>query len=808
MQKNIIYLLLSGLATVALFWLLSTPLGPAPPLGLFLNPSSGFWANVETDQPKSREVTLNSNALSGEVSVYIDEHGIPHIFAENDRDLYFAQGYITARDRLWQMEFQTHAAAGRISEIVGPQTLSYDRYRRRIGMVYAAEKALEGINSDPETRQAVEAYAAGINAWIQQLDHSELPLEYKLLNYQPEKWTPLKTALLFKSMTYDLASDNDDLRNSNTRAYFGDDFIKEVLNIKTPWLEPTIPASHTWNFEPETVRKPDSQFTPSIVDQVMPFQAHEGNGSNNWVVDGSKTASGYPILANDPHLGLNLPSIWYAIQLHSPSQNVMGASLPGSPGVIIGFNEDVAWGTTNVGADVWDWYEIDFRDSTLSEYRYEDGWRSTRKRIEKIKIKGQKAVVDTVMYTHHGPVVQSTGGDPLRTNTPPYHALRWIAYEVSNEVKFFQKMNKAEEYRDYRDALKHYGSPAQNWVFADTIDIALTITGKYPLKWKNQGRFISDGADPAYEWQTWIPFEQIPYIKNPDRGFVSSANQDPTGESYPYYLDDEFAPFERGKRINDRLRAMDSITVDMMRNLQTDNFSYHAKKVLPVMLEALSTDTLSGDHIKAFESLKGWSYYNDSESIGASVFRYWWNALYNRIWRDEYDTSDFPLSWPSRDQTAYFVLNRPNLKWYDDINTDEKETIEMLVNQAYGEAISKLKDEFGPFGSSWKWGEVNLTMINHLARVPGFGESLLTGGGDESVNATKKGHGPSWRMVVEVKPDISAYAIYPGGQSGNPGSSHYTDMLDDWNKGKLIPLRFMKNEPQNDDSLSYSITLN
>ena len=807
MQKNIIYLLLSVLATAILFWLLSSPLGSAPPLGPFLNPATGFWANTPADQPENSKINIGSEALASEVTVHFDEHGIPHIFAENDRDLYFAQGYITARDRLWQMEFQTHAAAGRLSEIVGEQALDYDRYQRHIGMVYAAENALEGINSDPETKQAVEAYADGINAWIQQLEPAELPLEYKLLNYEPEKWTPLKTALLFKSMTYDLASDNDDLRNSNTRAFFGDDFITKVLDIDTPWLEPTIPASKTWDFEPESIPRPDSQFVPSIVDNVMPFQAHEDNGSNNWAVDGNKTASGYPILANDPHLGLNLPSIWYAMQLHSPTQNVMGVSLPGSPGIIIGFNENAAWGTTNVGADVWDWYEIDFRDSTLSEYRYDNGWRSTQKRIEKIKIKGQETVVDTVVYTHHGPVVQSSQGEPLRTNTPPYHALRWIAYEVSNEVKFFQKMNQAADYSDYREALKHYGSPAQNWVFADTNDIAITITGKYPLKWENQGRFISNGADPAYEWQGWIPFDHIPYMKNPDRGFVSSANQDPAGNNYPYYLDDEYAPFERGKRINDRLRAMDSITVDSMRNLQTDNFSYHAKKVLPVMLEALNPDTLSETHKEALSKLQSWDYYNNAESTAASIFRYWWNALYGNIWQDEYSAADVPLSWPSRDQTAHFIVNTPNFKWYDNIITEKKETRDILINQAFGETITELQNEFGSLDSSWQWGTVNQTKIGHLARLPGFGESLFTGGGDESINAIKKGHGPSWRMVVEVKPKITAYGIYPGGQSGNPGSPRYNDMLDDWNEGNLIPFWFMKNEPQNADALSYIITL-
>ena len=808
MSSNVLKFSASLAATIVLFIVLSISIGPAPPLGPFLNPNTGFWANAVTDDSESQTITLDSGELRDTVSIYFDEYQIPHIFAQNDHDLYFAQGFITARDRLWQMEFQTYAAAGRLSEFLGPRTVRYDRYQRRIGMGYAAEQALKGINKNEKTKEAIEAYAAGVNAWIKQLSPGDYPLEYKLMDFEPGEWTPLKSALLFKNMTYTLAGRNSDLRMSNTRAYLGDSFISEVMDLDPSWNDPTIPAGTPWEFEPLEVQKPNSNFQPSIAQDLPPFQPDPMNGSNNWAVSGSKTKSGYPILANDPHLNMTLPSIWYTLQLHSPNVNAMGASLPGAPSVIIGFNEDIAWGTTNVGADVWDWYEIEFRDSTLAEYRHDGEWKDTEKRIEEIKVKGGETIIDTVFYTHHGPVVQDFSGEGLRSGIPKFHAMRWIAYEESNEVNYFLQINRAKNYNDYRNALRDFKSPAQNWVFADRNDIALTVTGQYPLKWENQGRFISDGSDPLYDWQGWVPFEQIPSAKNPDRGFVSSANQDPTAPDYPYYLDDDFAPFERGKRINDRLAAMDEITKEDMQKLQLDNFSYHASKVLPMMLETLQADTLSDAAQKSVNLLRDWDYHNDAGKLAPSIFKYWWDELYREIWSDEYNSVEAGMSWPERDQVAWLVLNRPELVWYDNIHTDEKETLKILIDRAFYRALNNLEEEFGPISENWQWGYVSDTDIGHLAQLPGLGvKDLFTGGGAESVNAIRGSHGPSWRMIVELGPEIKAYGLYPGGQSGNPGSPYYDNMIDDWNAGELYPLWFIKKKPGVSDSVTYSLTI-
>lgn len=334
------------------------------------------------------------------------------------------------------------------------------------------------------------------------------------------------------------------------------------------------------------------------------------------------------------------------------------------------------------------------------------------------------------------------------------------------------------------------------------------MTGKYPLKWDQQGRFIGDGSDPKYDWQDWIPFEQIPSIKNPERGFVSSANQNPVADSYPYYLDDEFAPFERGRRINDRLDSLQNITPKHMQQLQLDTYSYHAETILPFMLNHLVTDTLSAVGKKALDQLRFWNLKNTGDKIAPSLFDYWWDAFDNAIWEDEYNSTDLPMEWPARDLTVQLIKNDATLKWIDDITTTQKETLGDLVNRSFHASLQHLEENYGPYGDDWKWGFVNNTDVNHVGQIPGLGRyNIFTDGGGESVNAVRGSHGPSWRMVVQLGPEIKAWGVYPGGQSGNAGSKYYDNMIDDWNNGKLYPLWFMKQVPVGSDSVAYSVTL-
>jgi len=779
---------------------LNTKFGDLPPLLKFLNPFTGFWQNAEqVNFPKTNKIVLKGT--QDKVEVAFDDRMIPHIFAQNDHDVYYAQGYITAMHRLWQMDFQTRYAAGRLSEVVGKKAIELDRYQRRMGMVYGAENSLAGMMADPKSRRMIMAYTDGINAYIHSLSKSQYPLEYKLLDFSPEDWTPLKCALLLKQMSAVLAMGSTEFYMTNILKKFGPEITANLFPDYPIKEDPIIPAGTKWNFKPLAIPQPPLLFTEMTTGTVRTKELEEGIGSNNWAVSGAKTASGYPILANDPHLNLTLPSIWYQLQLHSPGLNAYGVSLPGAPGIIIGFNDRIAWGVTNVAADVLDYYQIEFKDNSHKQYKYDHQWKNTSTRLEKIKIRGGGTEIDTVIYTHQGPVVYFQKPEKLKMadNVPIGHALRWIAHERSNELMTFYYLNRGKNYEDYRKALTHYTAPAQNFVFASADnDIAITANGKFPLKWKEQGKFILDGTNPKNDWQGWIPANQNPAVKNPERNFVSSANQSSTDQTYPYYINWEFAPYERGKRINDKLKVMTKATADSMRIMQSDSYSILAQDLLPALLAKIDLAKLNATQKEAFNLSGKWDKFFAADAIGASIFDLWTKRLFYNIWDDEFTIANIPMRYPSRDRTLALILKEPGSKWFDNINTPAKETLNDLVNEAFKYSCDSLERKYGPIGKNWAWANIKQTHVPHLANLPGFGsKTLMTGGARSTINALSESNGPSWRMVVELGKTPIGHGVYPGGQSGNPGSPFYDNMISTWADGKLYDLYLMSSA--NDD---------
>ncbi len=792
---NKVKALLCVVIPIVLGYLFNTKFGDTPPLLRFLNPFTGFWQNAEPSKPTRNKKLILKNAMD-KIEIAFDDRMIPHVFAQNNHDLYYAQGYVTAMHRLWQMDFQTRFAAGRISEVVGPKAIEVDRYQRRMGMLYGAEKSLEGMMADPQSKEMIEAYTKGINDYIKSLTKDKLPVEYKLLDFKPEPWTPIKCALLLKQMSAVLAMGSDEFYMTNILNKYGAQITKDLFPDYPFKEDPIIPDDTKWNFKPLAIPQTPASFNEMMSSNITTKQKVEGIGSNNWALSGAKTASGFPILANDPHLDLSLPSIWYQIQLNAPGVNAYGVSLPGAPGIIIGFNQDIAWGVTNVAADVLDFYQIKFKDDTHQQYLYNGTFHNTIPRYEEIKIRGAKKVVDTVFYTHHGPVVYLQKSNYSRAkNVPTGHALRWIAHEKSNELKTFYLMNRGKNYDDYREALTHFTAPAQNFIFASADnDIAITPNGKFPLKWKNQGKFILDGTDPSNDWQGWIPANQNPTVKNPPRDFVSSANQSSTNPSYPYYINWEFSPYERGKRINDRLKVMTKANVDSMRNLQMDSYSIIAENALPYLLPLIKAAELNATQKEAFIAVSKWNKFFEAESIAASVFDIWTNQLAKEIWDDEFTEANYPMRYPSRDRTIQMIQKEPNARWFDNVNTKDKtETLADLANSAFKFACDSLERKYGPIGEDWAWGNLKNTNVPHLAKIPGFGSKKLNiGGAKSTVNALSESNGPSWRMVVELGKNPKGHGVYPGGQSGNPGSFFYDNMIDTWANGKLYDLFFMQ----------------
>jgi penicillin amidase len=708
------------------------------------------------------------------------------------------------------MEFQTHFAGGRISEIVGEKGMASDQFQRRMGSVYGAEKSFEGMQQDPAAKMALEAYSAGVNAYIGSLSDRQLPLEYKLLNYRPEPWTPIKSALFLKNMSFVLASGTDDLKMTNILRKYGRE-VAEDLFPNYPFQEsPIIPVGSPVDFKPVPIPAAPADFTGLGSSMTTP-EKDPNIGSNNWAVSGNKTVSGLPILANDPHLTLSLPSIWYQMQLVAPGVNVYGSTMPGTPNVIIGFNKNVAWGVTNVGSDVLDWYQVKFKDASKKEYWHDGKWKKTTMRIETFKIKGKKDMVDTIFFTHHGPVVYLSHEKPFRSNIPVGHALRWIAHEKSQELTTFYQLNRAKNYEDYKKALTFYSAPAQNFVFASNEgDIALWVNGKFPLKSKLQGKYLLDGTDAAADWQGFIPQAHNPHVKNPERGFVSSANQFSTDPSYPYYLGWQYAPSERGRRINERLAVMEKITMDSLRGLQNDNFNIRARELLPLLFAQVKSPNAAQS--KALAALKSWNLVNSPESVGATIFENWVSTLQSCLWDDEFTTDEkVPMSRPSMDRTIQLIKSEPAARWWDDTKTPAKESMSDIVMKSLQANLDTLVKQHGPQGPEWAWYKHKQTGVRHL--IPGMDAlsrlNIPIGGGGTIVNATTTKTGPSWRLVVELSKEGKprAYGVYPGGQSGNPGSSHYDDLIDTWAKGELKPLLYLESPDQKSNRLRKKITL-
>jgi len=797
---NIIKSVISSLIALTLVISLNSKFGDIPPLGKFLDPFRGFWKNAESQKLKT-ERTLKIKGLKGVVEIKFDEQLVPHIFADNNHDLYFAQGYVTAKDRLWQMDFQTRFASGRLSEVIGPKAIELDRYQRRMGMAYGAENMVKVVMKDSEIKETMEAYAAGINAYIHSLKPGDYPIEFKLLNYVPEEWTPLNSALLLKLMSATLAGGSNEFYMSNILNKYGPEITKDLFPDYPFREDPIIPVGTKWEFNPVTTPP-----TPEVLSDkktsynISTRELEEGIGSNNWAVSGAKTASGYPLLANDPHLDITLPSIWYQIQAASPDVNVYGVSIPGAPGVIIGFNQNVAWGVTNVGADVLDWYNIRFKDASKKEYWYKNTWNPVKVRVETIKVKGGKTVIDSVYYTHHGPIVYTTKQRPDKfskiNNIPTGHALRWVAHDGSNDVKTFYKLNRAKNYTDYRQALTYYSAPAQNFVFASVEnDIAITSNGYFPLKWNGQGKFLMDGSDPVNDWHGRIPAEQNPTVKNPSRNFVSSANQSLTDQTYPYYINWEFAPYERAHRINKRLSVMSKANVDSLINLQNDNYSILAENILPTLVSLINTEKLNASEREGYNIVSRWNKFFNANEVGASIFELWHKSLAREIWEDDLGDPKVPMRYPSRDRNVQMLLNEPDSHWFDNVHTAQKETRADVVNAAFKFTMDSLQRRYGPLDGDWQWGNFKHTNVPHLAKVAGFGSKFLNNGGSKSsVNAMSESNGPSWRMVVALGKDVKAYGVFPGGESGNPGSPYYDNMVNTWSEGKLNELLYLKSK--------------
>lgn len=808
---KIIKAILGVILTCLIIYLGNTKIGQLPPIIKFIEPYHGFWQNAEILN-KKKSIIVRLEGLQSESQVVFDERGVPHVFAENNHDLYFLQGYLTAKDRLWQMEFQTHAAAGRLSEIVGEKALDFDLEQRRIGMGWAAEKAMSVIPDDTVSIKVLTAYADGVNHFISSLQPDQLPVEYKLLDYTPGKWTEIKSSLLLKYMAKMLTGTERDRPNTEAYKLLGPEMFNRLFPDQNYLDEPIVP-----NFSVDT------SISNSATDNSYVTAGSWGKGeiqphivgSNNWAVSGDRTENGVAVLCNDPHLRLSLPSIWYEIQLHGTDVNCYGISLPGSPGITIGFNDSIAWGVTNAGRDVKDYYNMEMVDFKAGTYRFGDEILTAEKRIEEIKIRGQESVFDTVLYTVLGPIAYSDKKENQHL------ALRWLAHDPSNELRAFYKLNRANNFKDYEEALSYYQCPGQNFVYADASNnIAIWQQGKFKIKPKNYGRIILDGTDASHANESFIPQHHNPHMLNPARGFVSSANQAVADTNYPYYFSGVYEEF-RNRTINSFLANDSSVTKEDMMALQLSNHNLLAEEALPLMLAMLDTSRFHNNEYDALalNELRNWNYSNDKGIIAPTVFEIWWDELNNILW-DEFNSMEwdqdmyYRYSWqqliengkakvdmrderyiyPMAKVTIDLLENEPNHQVFDHHSTNNKiENANDAVNDAFYWTVMKFSDIIKYKFNHPHWGHYQGTRVKHLMRLDAFSSpKLFVGGSENAPNATTSTHGPSWRMIVEMHPDgPKAWGVLPGGQSGNPGSKSYVNSLEKWANGEYNELHFL-----------------
>ncbi|OGS48565.1 MAG: hypothetical protein A3K68_05430 [Euryarchaeota archaeon RBG_16_68_13] len=783
--------LLSIALSAAVLGSFSIPLGAFPPFGSLVDPTAGVW----TIGPIARhpgDASVAVEGLSSPVTVLRDGHGVPRIYASSGEDGWFALGYLHAQDRLWQMDIQYRAGAGRLAEVLGPDFLEADRFFRTIGLNWIARAAAEARDAAGELdADVMRAYASGVNAFIKSTAPADLPLEFKLLDYRPEPWSPEKTVTEGLLLAWGLAGSFVDLEYALLEEAFGPGAARELFPLYPIGpQEPIEPGPGIRSFVQQGLASPEA--LRDILRKAAAARAalptFAGAGSNNWAVHGSRTASGRPLLAADPHLGFQLPAVWYQAELHAGPFDVRGATFPGIPGFFFGTNGRIAWGETNTGADVTDFYVETFsEDGTKALYR--GSWEDVAVHRETIGVRGGTPEVLEVRETRHGPVLTEEGQTV---------AMRSTITEFREELKAILLVNLASNWTQFRDALRTWRVPAQNFVYADADgsggNIGIRSNGLFPIR---NGTVVPrvplDGTSGDAEWTGWVPFDDYPEAFNPPQGFVASANQVPVGDRYPYYLGTFWDDGYRARRIHAILEADASMTFEDLRASQLDVVDVAASVFVPELLRVgVARDATDRS---VLDALDAWDFRMTKESVAS---RAWWSFLLayrEAVFADEYEAAGAAgMSYPQESTLESMTLRNPEPSWFDDVRTaSNTESRDEILQRAFEAAVDGLVAEAGTNVSAWTWGAVHSRVFDHLTNLAPLSRGPYPSEGDSFTLNVAGGlsarHGPSWRQLIDFSDLNGSLAVYPGGQSGNPVSPHYADLLDLHLAGEYAPFR-------------------
>lgn len=834
---------------------LNNKLFDLPPIAKLLDPFHGY-AKIKDNDNKN---IFDSN-IERSVEIIWDDNYIPHIFAENDNDLYFAQGYVVAQDRLWQMDFVSRVYEGKLSEILGYNhaVITNDRFMRTVGVTEGAKQSLSSIAICQENKSINQnwnglestcdgkviileakiysmliSFSNGVNKYIDSIAWDELPIEFKILDYQPEYWTPYKTCILLKSMTLTLSGRNNDIVYEVVKQKYGLENAKKLFPEFPYFTDPIIPQEsydirieeHCTNQESDMSYNDD--FSNLIIDNDN--MSNPGIGSNNWAIHYDNTANGHALLANDPHLGLNLPNVWYVMQLSTPSMDAMGATFPGAPGIISGFNNYIAWGETNGESDVSDFYRIIQDPQNSSNYIYNGESVPYQTRVEKIFIRGHAFSLpqDTsfiVRSTIHGPILAEKNDDSLRKHSirrgiqsPFDYAFRWTAHSQTSEIKSFYELNRSKNYEEFISALSTFDCPGQNFIYADIEgNIGIYHTGKIPISCQ---KGVLPGDKKKYFWAfddttKFIPKRHLPQTFNPKQGFLSSANQYPVSQNYPYYLNGQYWPAYRGSRINDfistKIAQKEKIDINDMKKLHNDSFNKFASILLPLLLSVIE-DQLIAEKNKnlndIFYKMKAWDYVHDIYGIEGLIFDTWFDELNDRVWKKLFlNTSIEDINnstmYPYCDVLVDIIHESENSIWFDDISTEKKENFRSIAMETFKNSINYLMPHLSDNKKNPEEKNYNYSSSKDIKHLLGSDKfkvfsrlDIPIAGSRWSPNAVKVKsgalYGPSWRYIVELKKDsIKAIGIYPGGQSGDPGNNNYDNYITSWTSGDYLDLNY------------------
>ena len=769
--------------------------------------------------------TLNVAGLAGTATVHRDAYGVPHIYADTPHDLFFAQGYVHAQDRFWQMEFWRHVGLGRLSEMLGEDLVASDTFIRTIGWNRIAARTLAHYEAEePEVMAILEAYSDGVNAYLAE-HRGDLSLNLTILErvYEPweiEPWEPLHTLAWGVVMADDLSGNwRDELRRAALIEAVGEDLTKMLLPLY-PEDRPVIaPSGADGDAQPA----PDpsagagselaggidwARVSANLVGQVPPhgwaFGSGSGIGSNSWVIGGALTDTGRPLLANDPHLGVQMPSIWYEVALHAPGWDVAGFSFAGTPGVVIGHNERVAWGVTNGAVDVQDLFIERINPDDPRQYAFEGEWRDVDVIEETIRVNGGEAVTLEVLETHHGPIITN-----LRDDLDVPVAFQWTAAKrPSTLLKSILLLNQAADYRAFRDAIRYWDTPAQNMVYADVAgNIAYGLPGAIPVRRNGDGLVPVPGWTGAYEWVGWVPFEAMPARFNPPEGFVVTANNAAVDASFPYLLELQWSDGDRAQRLVDlieTLREEGAISSEDVAATQLDSYSLLFESYRPVLTALRSDDPALQE---ALAVLRAWDGQMRRESTGAALWGLFFMHLQEATLADELgDEAGTYLSNRGAPRVLFHRLaGAPDSPLWDDATTPQQETRDDILLRALANTLDWFGANVGGALQTWQWGDVHTATFvsNPLGQsgigpveaavnlgpfpVDGDSSAVNANGWDFDEPAAVTGH-VSMRMIIDVGDFGRSQAVHSTGQSGHPFHPHYGDLFKLWQAGLYHPM--------------------